>query len=209
MSKVIPSFCSMPGMRVGGDGLYSIEEQSQRIHSAQRAADRASVPAFINARTDLFLRTAAERHDERLVDDAMLRAQAYADAGANGLFLPGLPDERLIGRACDASPFRSTSWCCRRRRRPGAWPNWAWRASAMAPVPTCRWCARWKRRRSAFTLFGTRLDNPHRPECARHLSRLGMNKITRRAAPADSPHTTPPAAASARPRTWNRTPGAC
>ena len=73
--------------------------------AARLAADSAAVPAFINARTDLFLSAAAERHDDQLVNDALQRAQAYADAGANGFFVPGLVDERLIARVCDASPL--------------------------------------------------------------------------------------------------------
>ena len=90
---------------IGGDGLYSIEDQSRRIRAARQAADRASLPIFINARTDLFLKAAAGRHDDSLVEDALQRAQAYADAGASGIFVPGLVDERLIGRMCTASPL--------------------------------------------------------------------------------------------------------
>jgi 2-methylisocitrate lyase-like PEP mutase family enzyme len=40
-----------------------------------------------------------------MVDAALERGRAYADAGASGLFLPGLVDESLIDRACRASPL--------------------------------------------------------------------------------------------------------
>jgi 2-methylisocitrate lyase-like PEP mutase family enzyme len=40
-----------------------------------------------------------------LVDEAIERGRAYADAGASGLFLPGLADETLIAKACAASPL--------------------------------------------------------------------------------------------------------
>ena len=33
----------------------------------------------------------------------MARAQAYADAGASGFFAPGLKDEAMIGRLCEAT----------------------------------------------------------------------------------------------------------
>ena len=89
---------------IGADGLYSIKDQSRRIDAARHAANHTGVSAFINARTDLFLKTAAERHDERMVDAALERAKAYADAGASGLFVPGLVDEGLL-RAC-AMPVR-------------------------------------------------------------------------------------------------------
>jgi len=85
---------------MGGEGLYSIEDQSRRLLAARQAADRTTVPVFINARTDLFLKSAAKNHDDSLVDEALRRAQAYADAGASGIFVPGLVNEALIERVC-------------------------------------------------------------------------------------------------------------
>jgi 2-methylisocitrate lyase-like PEP mutase family enzyme len=97
--------CNLEDQIIGRDDLYSIGDQSGRIRAARQAGDRASLPIFINARTDLFLKSTAERHDDRLVNDALERAQAYADAGASGIFVPGLVDERLIGDMCTASPL--------------------------------------------------------------------------------------------------------
>ena len=97
--------CNLEDQIIGGDGLYSIEDQSRRIRAARRTADRASLPIFINARTDLFLKSPKGRHDGRLVSDALQRAQAYAEAGASGIFVPGLVDDRLIGHLCTASPL--------------------------------------------------------------------------------------------------------
>ncbi len=88
---------------IGGAGLYSIEDQSSRILAARQGADRTAVPVFINARTDLFLKTAPTNHDDSLVDEAIRRAQAYADAGASGIFVPGLVNETMIERMCRAS----------------------------------------------------------------------------------------------------------
>ena len=90
---------------IGGDGLYSIAAQSRRIQAARHAADHVSIRAFINARTDIFLKAAAEQHDDRLVDEALQRALAYAEAGASGFFVPGLADERLMKRLCEACPL--------------------------------------------------------------------------------------------------------
>ena len=41
----------------------------------------------------------------QLLAGALERARAYADAGASGFFVPGLMDERLIARVCEAAPL--------------------------------------------------------------------------------------------------------
>jgi 2-methylisocitrate lyase-like PEP mutase family enzyme len=87
---------------IGSDRLYAAAEQSARLRAARRAADSAAVPAFINARTDLFLKADPATHDDALLEAALQRAASYAQAGASGFFAPGLIDERLIGRLCDA-----------------------------------------------------------------------------------------------------------
>lgn len=89
---------------VGGDGIYAVNEQTARIATARRAAAAAGVPLFINARTDVFLKSDPQQHAERF-DEAAERAEAYADAGASGFFAPGLKDPELIKRLCDASPL--------------------------------------------------------------------------------------------------------
>ena len=84
---------------IGEDMLFPVAEQAQRIASVRRAADRAGIPLFINARTDLFLRSDPPGHADH-VGEAIARAKAYAAAGASGLFVPGLRDETLIRRVC-------------------------------------------------------------------------------------------------------------
>lgn len=90
-----------------GDGaiysIYSIDEQTARITGVRAGADRAGIPLFINARTDLFLKSEPAQHASHL-EEAILRAKAYTDAGANGFFVPGLRDESLIARICTAAP---------------------------------------------------------------------------------------------------------
>jgi 2-methylisocitrate lyase-like PEP mutase family enzyme len=97
--------CNLEDSIAGGDSLYTSQDQAARIRAARAAADRMSVPFFINARTDVFLHAEASRHDAALVDAALERAAAYAAAGASGLFVPGLTDAELIGRLCTASPL--------------------------------------------------------------------------------------------------------
>ncbi len=87
---------------VGTADIYDIDVQVKRVAAAVAAARASGVPAFVNARTDLFLKTPRESHDDALVDKAVARAKAYADAGADGFFAAGLADERLIGRLVEA-----------------------------------------------------------------------------------------------------------
>jgi 2-methylisocitrate lyase-like PEP mutase family enzyme len=97
--------CNLEDSVTGGDELYEPQEQAARIRAARAAADRLSIPVFINARTDVFLKAEPARHDATLVDIALQRAATYAAAGASGLFVPGLTDAELIGRLCTASPL--------------------------------------------------------------------------------------------------------
>jgi 2-methylisocitrate lyase-like PEP mutase family enzyme len=87
--------------RVGGEGLYSVAEQQRRI-AAARAADPA---LFVNARTDLFLKERDRSRHGDLIEEAIGRARAYAEAGASGFFAPGLVEADLIARLCAASPL--------------------------------------------------------------------------------------------------------
>jgi 2-methylisocitrate lyase-like PEP mutase family enzyme len=87
---------------VGGSGLYDIPAQVRRIEAVRAAVEGSGVPAFINARTDIFLKNKVETHNEAMLDEAIARAAAFADAGASGFFAPGLADEGLIGRLCAA-----------------------------------------------------------------------------------------------------------
>lgn len=88
---------------IGGDELHTIEDQSARIRAIREAADESSIPLFINARTDVFLNTYPATHNESELDKALRRAEAYAAAGASGLFAPGLRDPELIEKLCERS----------------------------------------------------------------------------------------------------------
>jgi 2-methylisocitrate lyase-like PEP mutase family enzyme len=87
------------------EGLQLIADQSARIAAARRAADAAGVPVFINARTDIFLNAPAASHSPAMVDEAIARSLAYAEAGARGFFVPGLVDDVLLERVCRECPL--------------------------------------------------------------------------------------------------------
>lgn len=91
--------------RIGAEGLQPIAAQVERIREARAAADAVVANVFINARTDMFLRAAADEHSDAMVEDALARAIAYAQAGADGLFVPGLSDTQKIRRICEHSPL--------------------------------------------------------------------------------------------------------
>ncbi len=88
---------------VGGTGLYSIEGQRLRIEAIREAANQATLPLFINARTDVFLKADPASHGEEHLEEAIRRATAYAEAGASGFFAPGLRNAEFIERLCEAS----------------------------------------------------------------------------------------------------------
>ena len=89
--------CNFEDQVIGGEGLHLLDLQASRI-----AAIRAAVGSdfFINARTDLFLKT--EQHDDRLIDQVIERGQAFAAAGASGFFVPRLSDPRQIEKVVAA-----------------------------------------------------------------------------------------------------------
>lgn len=90
---------------IGGEGLYSIENQRARLKAARAAAEHASIPLFINARTDVFLKSNPADHDDSHLEEAVRRASAYAESGASGFFAPGLRDAKHIEKLCKLSPI--------------------------------------------------------------------------------------------------------
>lgn len=91
---------------IGTSDLRPVVEQAARVRAARKAADGVAGGVaggvFLNARTDIFLKAPAAAHDAAMVDAAVERAKAYAGAGADGFFAPGLADPALIGRLCAA-----------------------------------------------------------------------------------------------------------
>ena len=85
--------------------LRTTADQALRIRSARRASETAGLPFFINARTDVFFQRRPASQDEEMVTEVLERAKRYRDAGADGLFVPGLIDSRLIAKLAAASPL--------------------------------------------------------------------------------------------------------
>ncbi len=71
--------------------LFAIEDAVARIRGARRAADESGVPFVLTARTDPYLVGAAEPFA-----DAVERCNAYREAGADCLFIPGASDPETI-----------------------------------------------------------------------------------------------------------------
>jgi 2-methylisocitrate lyase-like PEP mutase family enzyme len=87
--------CNFEDQVVGTDRLYSVTDQAGRISALRQGVGG---DFFINARTDLFLKAKPDDHDAALADQAIERGKAYADSGANGLFIPGLANLALVER---------------------------------------------------------------------------------------------------------------
>jgi 2-methylisocitrate lyase-like PEP mutase family enzyme len=92
--------CNFEDQVIGGEGLYPLDLQVKRI-----AAIRAAVGSdfYINARTDLFLKT--QTYDDALVDQVVGRGKVFADAGASGFFVPRLADPKQIERVVREVPL--------------------------------------------------------------------------------------------------------
>ncbi len=84
--------------RPGETEPLALQAATARIQAARQAA-----PLFINARLDAFLASDPSQH-ESLLDDAIARARAFVDAGADGIFVPALGDVDLLTRFCEACP---------------------------------------------------------------------------------------------------------
>jgi 2-methylisocitrate lyase-like PEP mutase family enzyme len=92
--------CNFEDQVVGGEGLHPLDLQVRRIAAIRRAAGDQF---FINARTDLFLKT--QTYDDALIDQVVERGKAFAGAGASGFFVPRLSDPRQIERIVREVPL--------------------------------------------------------------------------------------------------------
>jgi 2-methylisocitrate lyase-like PEP mutase family enzyme len=92
--------CNFEDQVIGGEGVHPLKEQAKRIVAIRKAVGDAF---FINARTDLYLKT--QEHDSALVDAVIERGKAYADAGASGFFVPRMADARQIEKVVKEVPL--------------------------------------------------------------------------------------------------------
>ena len=91
--------CNFEDQVIGGEGVHPLDQQCRRIQAIRGAVGDAF---FINARTDLFLKT--QTHDDALIDQVIERGKAFADSGASGFFVPRLADSRQIERVVREVP---------------------------------------------------------------------------------------------------------
>src|SRR3954470_20317319 len=70
--------------------LFSVEDQCRRLSAARHRAEREGVELFINARCDVYF--GAQLAAEARMPTTLGRLRAYVEAGADGVFLPGLID---------------------------------------------------------------------------------------------------------------------
>ena len=92
--------CNFEDQVIGGEGLHPLDLQAKRVAAIRRAVGE---DFFINARTDLYLKTQA--NDDALVDQAIERGKAFAQAGASGFFVPRLADPKQIERIVREVPL--------------------------------------------------------------------------------------------------------
>jgi methylisocitrate lyase len=97
--------CNLEDSFPASGKLRPAVEQADRIRRARQTADVTKRRFFINARTDVFFQRPPEEHDEAMLGKAIERARAYAGAGADGIFAPGLMNLALIARLAEASPL--------------------------------------------------------------------------------------------------------
>jgi 2-methylisocitrate lyase-like PEP mutase family enzyme len=84
------------------DGGRDPKLHARKVAAVRAQAAKQGVPLFINARTDVYLRGLAE--GEAAYEEAVKRAALYAEAGADGIFVPGPADPTLIERLARAIP---------------------------------------------------------------------------------------------------------
>jgi 2-methylisocitrate lyase-like PEP mutase family enzyme len=97
--------CNLEDSFPSNGKLRKTIDQADRIRRARQSADAADIRFFINARTDVFFQRPPAQHDDAMVAEAIERTRAYAEAGADGVFAPGLVDITLIARVAEASPL--------------------------------------------------------------------------------------------------------
>jgi|688.fasta_scaffold41252_6 2-methylisocitrate lyase-like PEP mutase family enzyme len=78
----------------GATTLTDLKRQCDIIRAVRLAADRCGIALFINARTDAFWLSLWDA--PRRLSESIARCQAYVDAGADGVFVPGALDPSTL-----------------------------------------------------------------------------------------------------------------
>lgn len=132
------------------DGTEAPELLARKIEAIRKHVAAYGGDFFINARTDVYLRKLVA--PEQALDETLARGRRYKDAGADGLFVPGLTDTPGMRKAAEAVdlPLNVLTW-------PGLAPTAALkeagvrRLSAGAGTARAAWGAM---RRAALQMLG-------------------------------------------------------
>lgn len=106
--------CRLADIGIAGlnieDGRDSPDLLAAKIEAVRGAVARTNIDLFVNARTDVFLAGLAE--PARRVQETIRRATQYAQAGADGLFVPGLsePSDIRSIAAATSLPLNVMAW---------------------------------------------------------------------------------------------------
>ncbi|MQY11066.1 2-methylisocitrate lyase [Streptomyces sp. RB5] len=76
------------------DGTRPPAELAARLVAARRAGEQAGADVFLNARVDTFLFGLGD--PETRLQDTFERARTYVEAGADGIFVPGVTDPATV-----------------------------------------------------------------------------------------------------------------
>lgn len=116
--------CNYEDQIIGGEGLRPIPLQVEKIDAIRK---QVGDNFFINARTDLLLKT--QQHDDALIDQVVERGKSFADAGASGFFVPRLSDSKQIERVVREVPLPLNVIAF-----PGAPPKAEWASAGVARI---------------------------------------------------------------------------
>src|SRR5882757_561322 len=92
------------------DGAEAPTVLAAKIEAIKKAAAGAGGDIFVNARTDVYLRGLAP--EGARVAEVLARAELYRNAGADGLFVPGICVRDEIGQVVDGAglPLNVMDW---------------------------------------------------------------------------------------------------
>jgi 2-methylisocitrate lyase-like PEP mutase family enzyme len=92
------------------DGNAAPSLLAAKIEHVKRAVARTGADVFVNARTDVYLKGLVP--DAARVEETLARAKTYRDAGADGIFVPGVVAPAAIRAIAEAAglPLNVLAW---------------------------------------------------------------------------------------------------
>ncbi|MBG9451350.1 dihydrouridine synthase [Cytobacillus firmus] len=82
--------------------IFDISSHVEKIAAIKELSESSNMRLFINARTDLFWLNAGDSSTR--LREAVMRAKAFQDAGADCIFIPGLTDRKDIKKIREEVP---------------------------------------------------------------------------------------------------------